>query len=159
MTIRRLAWPAAAAVAVLVGGCASQDAAGRRVPSSQTFDVPPAEAVQRIEGFLEQQGVRVTTADPERGLIRARQAPLENSAWAACEDRVIDDSEGERRRHVDAERTLMELAVDVGQQGGQTQVTVRPTFEATYHNSFINRDFQARCSSTGELEQALFQAI
>ena len=143
----------------LLAGCASAPATEQKIETSRMVQDAPSELVPRITAFLDQQGIEVRRADPDAGLVQGEQRPLERSDWTSCGPVYVRDTDGERRRQAELRGRRLELDVVLDRLSSQTLVTVRPAFIGTFHNSFTNRDFDARCPSSQRLERALLEAL
>ncbi|MGI9434728.1 MAG: hypothetical protein ACR2Q4_07870 [Geminicoccaceae bacterium] len=128
------------------------------VPTSRSYDSNPSVLWPEIVGFLTDNGLTLTEADPNSGRITAQLIDFEPREWSACRRARVVDNENRRDRGRPVNRQ-MALEIDVTSAEGGSVVRPRAKFTERQINPFRNLPFFVACPSTGLFERTLLAAL
>ena len=97
------------------------------------------------------------SVDRDVGGLSARTTDTRFSACPAIW--VSELGRRDRRRLVEADRTLATATIRIEEAGPRTRLGWQTRFSGSYLNRFDNNRFEAPCRSTGELERLLETAL
>jgi hypothetical protein len=146
---------------VLGVACAPREPKVYNVERGRTYAEDRAVVWQRVERFLEANGITATRADPASGVIEAERRDYLDAGWADCERAWVTDQTSNSARPTRASPISRDLALEVTvrESAGGTEVQPRARFTEQQLDPYRNWPFTQPCRSTGVLESALLNAL
>jgi hypothetical protein len=159
MTDQTRRW-AASLLFTLTAGCAT-------VPPPQssdavTIELPAGEVRARIERSLHVRGMALLGSTAGPAPITAMSTGPLARGWATCPTlTMVDPSRRTNRRsRTDVRDVTTSVTVSIAEAGpAMTRVAVRTTQLGTYINPFTNNPTVQACTSTGQLEREILDAL
>jgi hypothetical protein len=144
---------------LLCAACARQPKV-YHVEQGRTYTEDKAVVWERLQRFLQANGITVTSADPATGAIEAERRHYQDAVWADCErawvsDPAMNSSSPSRASPISRD---LALEVTVHEVAAGTEVQPRARFTEQQLN-YTNLPFTQPCRSTGVLESALLNAL
>ena len=131
------------------------------VERGRTYALDRAVVWQRVQRFLETNGITVVSADPATGVIRAERREYQDAGWAECVRARVVDRTSENLRPTRARPLSRDLALEVTVRESAAGIEVEPLarFTEQQNDPYRNWPFTQLCRSKGVLEQALLDAL
>jgi hypothetical protein len=145
---------------VLCTACAPRAPKVYNVERGRTYAEDGSVAWERVERFLEMNGIAVIKADPATGVIKAERRHYQDALWAACERAWVSDPTSNSPSPSRASPISRDLTLEVTVQESAAGVEVQPLAQFTEQQlNYSNLPFTQPCRSTGALERALLNAV
>jgi hypothetical protein len=130
------------------------------VERGRTYAEDRAVAWERVERFLEANGITVVEADPATGVIRAERRHYQDALWAECERAWVSDPTSNSPSPSRASPISRDLILEVTVHESAAGIEVQPLARFTEQQlNYSNLPFTQPCRSTGVLESALLNAV
>jgi hypothetical protein len=141
--------------------CAPREARVYQVERGRNYAQDRAVVWERVQRFLEANGIAVVSADPATGVITAERRDYQDAGWADCERAWVIDRTSNSARPTRARPLSRDLALEVTVRGSAAGAEVRPLarFTEQQNDPYRNWPFTQPCRSTGALEGALLDAL
>ena len=115
---------------------------------------------QRIQRFLQANGVTVTSANLATGVIKAERRHYQDTVWAECERAWVSDQSMNSTSPSRASPISRDLTLEVTVREVAAGTKVQPLARFTEQQlNYYNLPFTQPCRSTGVLERALLDAL
>jgi hypothetical protein len=140
--------------------CAPRAPKVYNVERGRTYAEDRAVVWERVQRFLQENGITVTEADPATGVIEAERSDFQDAVWAECERAWVSDPSMNSPSPSRASPISRDLALEVTvhEVAAGTEVQPRARFTEQQLN-YTNLPFTQPCRSTGVLESALLNAL
>jgi hypothetical protein len=145
---------------LLCAACAPRAPKVYNVERGRTYAEDRSVAWERVERFLEANGITVTDADPATGVIKAERRHYQDALWAECERAWVSDPSSNSSSPSRASPISRDLILEVTVHESAAGVEVQPLARFTEQQlNYSNLPFTQPCRSTGVLESALLNAV
>jgi hypothetical protein len=130
------------------------------VERGRTYAEDRAGVWERLQRFLQANGITVTSANPATGVIEAERRHYQDAVWADCERAWVSDPSMNSPSPSRASPISRDLALEVTVREGAAGTEVQPLARFTEQQlNYTNLPFTQPCRSTGVLERALLDAL
>jgi hypothetical protein len=117
-------------------------------------------AWERVERFVEANGITIINANPATGVIKAERRHYQDAVWAECERAWVSDPTSNSPSPSRASPISRDLSLEVTVHESAAGVEVQPLARFTEQQlNYSNLPFIQPCRSTGVLESALLDAV
>jgi hypothetical protein len=145
---------------VLCVACAPRQPKVYDVERGRTYAEDRAVVWERVQRFLQANGITVTSANPATGVIEAERRHYQDTVWADCERAWVSDPSMNSPSPSRASPISRDLALEVTVREGAAGTEVQPLARFTEQQlNYSNLPFTQPCRSTGVLESALLNAL
>ena len=145
---------------VLCVACAPRAPKVYDVERGRTYAEDRAVVWERVQRFLQENGITVTEANPATGVIEAERSDFQDAVWADCERAWVSDPTSNSPSPSRASPISRDLALEVTVRESAGGIEVRPLARFTEQQlDYSNLPFTQPCRSTGALERALLDAL
>jgi hypothetical protein len=145
---------------VLCVACAPRQPKVYDVERGRTYAEDRAVVWERVQRFLQANGITVTSANPATGVIEAERRHYQDAVWADCERAWVSDPSMNSPSPSRASPISRDLALEVTVREGAAGTEVQPLARFTEQQlNYSNLPLTQPCRSTGVLEGALLNAL
>jgi hypothetical protein len=130
------------------------------VERGRTYAEDRAIVWERVQPFLQANGITVTKASPATGVIEAERRHFQDTGWADCERAWVSDPTSNSPSPSRASPISRDLTLEVTVRTVGAGTEVQPLARFTEQQlNYSNLPFTQPCRSTGVLERALLDAL
>ena len=145
---------------MLCAACAPREPKVYHLEQSRTYAEERAVVWERLQRFLQANGINVTGANPATGVIEAERRHYQDAVWADCERAWVSDPSMNSPSPSRASPISRDLTLEVTVREGAAGTEVQPLARFTEQQlNYTNLPFTQPCRSTGVLESALLNAL
>ena len=145
---------------LLCAACAPRAPKVYNVERGRTYAEDRAVVWERVQRFLQANGINVTEANPATGVIEAGRRDFQDAVWADCERAWVSDESSNSPSPSRASPISRDLALQVTVHESVAGSEVQPLARFTEQQlDYRNLPFTQPCRSTGVLERALLDAL
>jgi hypothetical protein len=129
------------------------------VERARTYAEDRAVVWERVQRFLQANGITVINANPATGAIQAERRHYQDAVWADCERAWVSDPTSNSASPSRASPISRDLTLEVTVREGAAGTEVQPLARFTEQQlDYRNMPFTQPCRSTGVLERALLNS-
>ena len=144
---------------LLGAACAPREPVVYDVERSRTYAEDRMVVWERVQRFLQANGITVTSANPATGVIEAERRHYQDTVWAECERAWVSDPTSNSSSPSRASPISRDLTLEVTLREVAAGTEVAPVARFTEQQvNYSNLPFTQPCRSTGVLESALLNA-
>jgi hypothetical protein len=148
------------ALIVLCVACAPPAPKVYNAERGRTYAEDRAVVWERLQRFLQANGMTVTSANPATGVLEAERRRFQDALWADCERAWVSDQTSNSPSPSRASPISRDLSLEVTVREGAAGTEVQPLARFTEQQlDYSNLPFTQPCRSTGVLESALLNAL
>ncbi len=156
----RRPWLLGVGLILFCAACAPREPKSYDVERARTYAEDRAVVWERVQRFLQANGITVTRADPATGVIEAERRHYQDAVWADCERAWVSDPSMNSPSPSRASPISRDLSLEVTVRQGAAGTEVQPLARFTEQQlDYSNLPFTQPCRSTGVLERALLDAL
>ena len=145
---------------VLCVACAPREPKVYNVEQGRTYAEDRTVVWERVQRFLQANGITITEANPATGVIEAERRHYQDAVWADCERAWVSDQTSNSPSPSRASPISRDLTLEVTVREGAAGTEVQPLARFTEQQlDYSNLPFTQPCRSTGVLESALLDAL
>jgi hypothetical protein len=145
---------------VLCVACAPPAPEVYNAERGRTYAEDRAVVWERLQRFLQANGMTVTSANPATGVLEAERRRFQDALWADCERAWVSDQSSNSPGPTRASPISRDLTLEVTVHESAAGIEVQPLARFTEQQlDYRNLPFAQPCRSTGVLERALLNAV